>query len=442
MEDAGGNVKQVYGLVKYLLGNEVESKYPVVNSDENLAEKFAGFFDDKIYRIYDQFSNNQSIDLVDFANVGKQIVKLDSFEHVPIEEIQSTVMSMHSKSCSLDVIPTWLLKKVLNSLLPILHFIVNSSLRESYVPPSLKQSIITPVLKKSNLNANTYKSFRPVSNLSFISKLIEKCVYYQLVSYLNFHDLFGKFQSAYRIGHSCETALTRIHNDLLCGCCTDLDQTSLQTSLLVLLDLSAAFDTLNHHQLLFVLKNDYGLCDNVLKWFYSYLSSQTFSVVAAGSKSSVHDMCIGVPQGSILGPVLFILFTKGLEDVVHAHNLQFYSYADDSVLVFNVHPHHQCSAQSQLLQLQNYLSDVNNWMSNHFLKLNVDKTEVMEVSIYPNLLPKVFHNFSLLFDQNACLNFSTVKHVKNHGFVFDDSLNLVTSQINQIVKTCYHRLNN
>ena len=80
-------------------------------------------------------------------------------------------------------------------------------------------------------------------------------------------------------------------------------------------------------------------------------------------------------------------------------------------------------------------------MSNHFLKLNVDKTEVMEVSIYPNLLPKVFHNFSLLFDQNACLNFSTVKHVKNLGFVFDDSLNL-TSQINQIVKTCYHRLNN
>ena len=194
--------------------------------------------------------------------------------------------------------------------------------------------------------------------------------------------------------------------------------------------MSAAFDTLNLHQLLFVLKNDNGLCDNVLKWFYSYLSSRTFSVVAAGSKSSVHDLCIGVPQGTILGPLLFILFTKGLEDVAHAHNIQFYSYADDSQLLFNVHPHHQCSAQSQLLQLQNCLSDVNNWMSNHFLKLNVNKTEVMEVSIYPNLLPKVFHNFSLLFDQNACLNFSTVKHVKNLGFVFDDSLNLTVNITN------------
>ena len=108
---------------------------------------------------------------------------------------------------------------------------------------------------------------------------------------------------------------------------------------------------------------------------------------------------------------------------MHARNIQFYSYADDSQLLFNVHPHHQCYAQSQLLQLQNCLSDVNNWMSNHFLKLNVDRTEVMEVSIYPNLLPKVFHNFSLPFDQNASLNFSTVKHVKNLGFVFDDSLN-------------------
>ena len=116
-----------------------------------------------------------------------------------------------------------------------------------------------------------------------------------------------------------------------------------------------------------------------------FISYYYFSVVAAGSKSSVHDLCIGVPQGSILGPLLFILFTKGLEGVVHAHNIQFYSYADDSLLLFNVHPHHQCSAQSQLLQIQNCLSDVNNWMSNHFLKLNVDKTEVMEVSIYPNL---------------------------------------------------------
>ena len=98
---------------------------------------------------------------------------------------------MYNKTCSLDIIPTWLLKKVVNSLIPILHFIVNLSLSKSHVPSCLKHSIIIPVLKKSNLNTNEYKSFCPVNNLSFVSKLIEKCVY-----------LFCQFQSVYRIGHS------------------------------------------------------------------------------------------------------------------------------------------------------------------------------------------------------------------------------------------------
>ena len=188
-----------------------------------------------------------------------------------------------------DVIPTWLLKKIVKSLIQILHFIVNLSLSESYVPSCLKHSIITSVLKKSNLNTNEYKSFRPVSNLSFVFKLIEKCVYLQIQSYLKYNHLFCQFQSAYHIGHSCETALTHIHNDLLFGDCYDCQQhqSNLHNSLLMLLNLSAAFDTLNHNQLLFVLKNTYGLNHKVLKWLHSYLYSCTFSVIAAGSQSQI-----------------------------------------------------------------------------------------------------------------------------------------------------------
>ena len=84
----------------------------------------------------------------------------------------------------------------------------------------------------------------------------------------------------------------------------------------MLLDLSAAFDTLNHNQLLFVLKNTYGLNHKVLEWLHSYLDSLTFSVIAAGSQSQVHNLDVDVPQGSILGPLLFILFIKGLQDVI------------------------------------------------------------------------------------------------------------------------------
>ena len=102
---------------------------------------------------------------------------MTNFVPVSEESVKAIILNMHNKICFLDVTPTWLLKKVVNSLIPILHFIVNSSLTEAHIPSYLKHSIITSVLKKSNLNTNEYKSFYPASNLSFVSKLIEKCIY-------------------------------------------------------------------------------------------------------------------------------------------------------------------------------------------------------------------------------------------------------------------------
>ena len=123
------------------------------------------------------------------------------------------------------------------------------------------------------------------------------------------NQLFCEFQSAYRTGHSCETALACIHNDLLCN------EVS-HNFLFVLLDLSAAFDTLNHNQLLSVLEKHYGLTDNVLKWLFSYLDSRTYLVKIIDVQSKPQNLQVAVPQGSILGLMLFILFTKELQDVV------------------------------------------------------------------------------------------------------------------------------
>ena len=106
----------------------------------------------------------------------------------------------------------------------------------------------------------------------------------------------------------------------------------------MLLDLSAAFDTLNHNQLLFVLKNTYGLNHNILEWLHSYLDSHTFSVIAAGSQSQVHNLHVGVPKGLILGPLLFIFFTKDLQDVIIIHNMHLYCYADGTQVFFNFQP--------------------------------------------------------------------------------------------------------
>jgi len=124
---------------------------------------------------------------------------------------------------------------------------------------------------------------------------------------------------------------------------------------------------------------------------------------------------IGVPQGLILGPLLFILFTKSLEEVVTAHDIQFHSYADDTQMYLNFQPVNECDNQFYLTKLESCLKSVNIWMKHHFLKLNIDKTDVMEVSLYTKLRPIWLIFNSNLLDHDIELIFDTVTQVRNLG---------------------------
>ena len=143
-------------------------------------------------------------------------------------------------SCTLDPLPTPLLLEFLDELLPTLTCIVNASLQSGSFPLVFKTAVVKPLLKKASLDPNTLKSYRPVSNLSFLSKVIERVVLQQLLMYLNEHHLISPSQSAYRSHHSTETALLKVTNDIL------LSLDSGHASFLILLDLSAAFDTIDH----------------------------------------------------------------------------------------------------------------------------------------------------------------------------------------------------
>jgi hypothetical protein len=139
-----------------------------------------------------------------------------------------------------------------------------------------------------------------VSNLPFWSKILEKVVLHQLNEHLETNDLMNIHQSAYRASHSTETALLRIVNDVLLS----LDQN--KVSLLLLLDLSAAFDTLDHQILLSSLEHSFGIQGSALRWFSSYLSERSQFVFVQDNPSSTTPLQFGVPQGSVLGPVLFV----------------------------------------------------------------------------------------------------------------------------------------
>jgi hypothetical protein len=234
-----------------------------------------------------------------------------------------------------------------------------------------KNAVVKPFLKKASFDQNDFKHYRPVSNLSFLSKIIEKVVLSQTLKHLTVNNLLNPLQSAYRASHSTETALLKIMNDLLLA----LDDG--QVSVLALLDLSSAFDTIDHSTLFCRLERVFGIQGQVSDWFKSYLSNRSQTVSVCGHLSVSAPLCFGVPQGSVLGPVLFIMYMQPLSGVIAAHPISHHAYSDDTQLyksgrVEQVDAIIQCVQQS--------VSDVRTWMIANKLKLNEDKTEAMLVS--------------------------------------------------------------
>lgn len=180
---------------------------------------------------------------------------------------------------------------------------MNLSLTSGCVPEALKTALIRPLLKKHNLE-HVHKNYRPVSNLSFLSKVIEEAVNRQLNKHLNSNKLFEELQSAYRPFCSTETALIKVLSDAL----HHLDNR--QAVLVALLDLSAAFDTVDHNILIRRLQNTFGINGSALAWFDSYLRGRSFKVVIQDALSDAFHLACSVPQGSILGPRLYTQYTK------------------------------------------------------------------------------------------------------------------------------------
>ena len=181
------------------------------------------------------------------------------------DDVSVLVKKSPTKSCEADPIPTSLLKDILPNILPLLRVIVNKSLQTGTFPDDLKVALVRPLLKKTNLDL-VEKNYRPVSNLQYIGKLIEKAVNIQLNDNITTNNLMEPMQSAYRAGHSTETVLIKVKADIL----NAIDNR--EVVCLVLLDLSAAFDMINHLILLERLKIMFGLTGAVINWITSYLS--------------------------------------------------------------------------------------------------------------------------------------------------------------------------
>ncbi len=239
------------------------------------------------------------------------------------------------------------------------------------------------------------------------------------------NDIYEEFQSGFRPCHSTETALVKITNDLLLAS----DQGCI--SFLVLLDFSAAFDTIDHDIFIDRLQNYTGIQGQTLRWFRSYLSNRYHFVYLNGEASQLSPVKYGVPQGSVLGPLLFSLYMLPLGNSIRKYGISFHWNADDTQLYISTRP----DKTSKLSKLTECVKNIKDWMTNHFLLLNSDKTEILLIG------PK--NSTQNILDHNLQLDGCTVTSstVKNLGVILDSNLSF-ENHISHVTKTAFFHLRN
>jgi hypothetical protein len=240
--------------VDELLNRTKSSALPSYSSKKELADDMSEFFMEKVKKIRDNLDKFQTRDGM-LDDSPESATLLTTLQPTTPEEVRKIIMSSSSTTCALDPLPTCLTKDCIDILLPSITDIINRSMSESEVPASFKIAIIIPLLKKETLDPDIFKNYRPISNLAFLSKVLERVVAVRLNSHTEGHPNSEKMQSSYKKHHSTETALVKIQSDIF----TSIDQQKCVA--LLLLDLSAASDTLDHFNLLHRPQHIIGIRD-------------------------------------------------------------------------------------------------------------------------------------------------------------------------------------
>ena len=397
---------------------------PQSNSPRELANKFLQFFADKITGIRLKFSSSNEVEGLSLPQVSPP--NYGTFHPTTLNEIRQIVFSSPSKQCLLDIIPTDILKQCFDVLGPVITELVNLSLSAGMFPSSFAKAVVRPLLKKSSLPSNDFSNYRPISNLNFISKITERVILKRINSHLSLHNLLLPYQSAYRKFHSTETALLAVHNHILSA----MDRGNVTA--LILLDLSAAFDTIDHKILFHRLENWFGITGTALQWFRSYLQNRTQSVYCNGVCSEPCNMNFGVPQGSVLGPLLFTLYTTPLGSLLSDFSIDYHFYADDTQLFISFDDK---TSSSSLENLSSCLHKTQSWMYSNKLSLNPSKTEFLLLGT-PHSLDKFDNINSVKFDNTLITQSNSAR---NLGILFDKTMSF-TDHINNVCKISHFQI--
>ncbi|KAG6454220.1 hypothetical protein O3G_MSEX008573 [Manduca sexta] len=283
-------------------------------------------------------------------------------------EVLKVINSIKTKASGHDELNIDMIRLTLDATLPIITNIVNKSIETLTFPTCWKRALVRPIPKKSSIDS--LKDLRPVSILPVLSKVLEKIVLDQVRKFVDLHNIIPKFQSGFRRGHGTETALLHITDDL-----TEASDRGL-TSIMVLLDYSRAFDCLPAEILLHKLKN-YNFSTEACKWFQTYLCGREQMVVTEGNDgqrkfSALKPLTRGVPQGSLLSPMLFTLFTADMPSCFKF--CKYHLYADDTQLYYSFKGKNTIQA---IEDVNADLARIYNWSTTNSLALNPAKSKML-----------------------------------------------------------------
>lgn len=342
------------------------------------------------------------------------------FDSLTPNEVKKHILAIKSDAIGSDGISRKMILMALEKVTPILCHILNCSLFTSTFPNVWRSAYVIPVPKINN--PSSFSHFRPISILPFLSKVAERIVSFQLRLYLSRNNLLNPFQSGFRPGHSTVTALTKICDDIRSGLDKQL------VTIIVLLDFSNAFNTVDFDIMLAILKFHNNLSQEVVSWFHSYLQNRQQRVRVDGKFSSFSYLQAGVPQGGVLSPLLFAIF---INSISHFLSCSFHLYADDLQIYVSV-PADEIAVG--ISKINSDLCKISSWSKSNGLNINASKSQAIIVG-NPKQTRKIDTSaVAPIVLDNTILPFSET--VKNLGLIIDSSFSWVP-QINQVSRRLF-----